>query len=1716
MKSKGADCAEAKSGNVAKARKDHTDAVDDQAAANLDLALKERRRNQALTQQEATAEKAAKKAAVEAAEKAEREAREAAERVARGMEVEPAPAVVAAERKLAKEAAGLANVEGRERNALLALKDAEAVESKAASSSQLRSSMRPQRAAATRRLQDAREQTADAREELAAAQAAKKKSEKRHAAAQKALDAASEKHFAELDDALVKATAARKAREQHLAGVIEAKDPEGWARAKEALDAAVLEEVTTRRRLSQPSAGEKADADTLAAMSKAAWAKQNASDQVYPAQAPDMEQRYSSWLGRLTDEEVEAIQFYKDSSFELNSIMRGLPVTAREFVDMNMARAAPRHIKTALEKAPPPPDDLFVYRKVYPKGSPAFIKNLEETKPGEVKQFDGFNSTSLEPEAYGWWRPDPEPPYRFEIRPLHGAYIENLGEERAADQREFLMRAGMRLRYLGQRKRTMKSPDGEVHTHTYHQWEEVSEAAEAKAKEAAARKGAQAGEAAGAAGARQAAEWDEEASKAAWRSVNQSRGPVETSRFDVEDAYRGWLRGMSEEEEEALRAYESPLFSTINGLARGEAVEASPEDLKKARQAVRLLPDLLSRAPRTEKVRDGVIAYRMVDTIGKAGDAPDSAVNVFGKRLREAKPGEVQRFDGFTSTSLEPRYILSGTHVDGDYAMEIKLKRGAPTFNPDEEVPAYQSRHFLLPPGSYLRYVGTRRDVSFEPLPWGKRMTRTVHQWEEVVPEDGAQLQVMEAAEEAARKSIGMVSAKTARVEAADYLDADRRKAKLAAEAAERKAAEKELARKKAEQAKARAEQEAAAKLAAEQAAKKAAKAAEEKAAQELERAAKKAAEQAAEKTTQPAAASKPPARPVAAPAVEVDWKARKSLRSFWTSRVAADEEKAKATYEKWAEAAGKDREFTAALQEYGEGSGAVNALLRRGIAEGGGREAAKQADALAARIREAPAAPDDLFVYRKVDLDGASDEFRTRMRDLKIGAVEEFRGISSTSLSPSAYEAATTSMFMEIKPLAGAFTEMVVPGAKDFMLRPNVKLRFMGVTKRRIDRSMWPKSQGPAPATDKDLPRVIVHMFEEVPETDGDRKSLSGGALAYAKKTFGREPVEPGTPSPARAAPSPPVADVEAAEELAEAGVRRKAAESDVKKAAGKDAAARLDAAEAAAKSARAEQVARQKVAPPTEREKADAGWLEAEGRRSWAETDTRKLIEPGSEADAGARYAQWTKGLEAEEVDAFSVYSRFTGPMNTMLRGGKVPRSSGTTRPYLAERAERIQEALDKAPLPPKGLVVYRRGDADAASLKRLEAVKPGDVEKFDGFQSATLDPGEMGGGGYRMEIRPLRGGWVDAAGDGGQREFLMGHGTRMRYLGQREKTFLEAGERKTAIFHQWEEVPAVPGVEAAVEKAVDQAQAAVAPAARKVAAWDEKASKAAWRDVNSGNEPVEPNRWDLDETYREWSKTWTKEEEAGLRSYESPLFSTINGLLRGETPAASPEDLERAKDAIRRINSLLERAPEADKVPDGLFAYRVVDTWGPVDAPDELRAFGRRMRNAKPGDVQKFDGYTSTSLAPRVILDFPLIRGDYNMEIRVKRGAPTLQPDEEVGGAGEAMQFLMPAGSYLRYIGKREAEYKPLYGGKREKITLHQWEEVVPENGAELQAMAAAEKAARKKAGVSEGGLAPDYLDENHVKAAVAAGDVLAANACLTATRKRVEMGRKAAKK
>ena len=819
-------------------------------------------------------------------------------------------------------------------------------------------------------------------------------------------------------------------------------------------------------------------------------------------------------------------------------------------------------------------------------------------------------------------------------------------------------------------------------------------------------------------------------------------------------------------------------------------------------------------------------------------------------------------------------------------------------------------------------------------------------------------------------------------------------------------------------------------------------------------------------------------AKKAAAPAVgETDWKARKNLRTFWTSRVAADEEKAKATYGPWAEEAAQDREFTAALREHTGGGSALNALLRRGEVEGDGAEAAKRFEALDRRIREAPAPPDGLFVYRKVDLEGTSEEFRRMVAGLKAGDVEEFRGIGSASLSPSAYEAPASSLFMEIRPAGGAFTEMVVPGAKDFMLRPNVKLRFVGTSKRRIDRSMWPKSAGPAPALDKDLPRVVVHLFEEVPETPAEKKALSGGALAYAKRTFGEvteKPAEKPVPAEKTAAKPAPVA----------------------------------------AKEQPAEKKPPPAPAPPVPREQKDLAalekrWAEEEGsRREWEALGRSPMVKELDEAELSKHYGGWMGGLTKKEAADLKDYTRLPA-INWALRGsaGLQPKE----RKEYAQQAGRLEAVLDRAPAPAKGTFVWREVDMEgvpAGFREFLNGAKKGDVSRFDGFMSATVDLGKyseqrLWGPAYWMEIKPRRGAYVSPhSAHGEEAEFLMPAGSYLRYVGKREVTYPRKGGKtsKPLLVHQWEEVvPETKAEAAALERVVEgqrtawlkkedggevvaarrvlaeriaagakadaervhgervakaaakkkaAEEAAMKPTAGALSALEERwrqdqASRAAWARVNAKAEVDGTPDGELREKYAAWIRGLTREERKDVYDYTDTVIPSR--ALRGGYHENAEVRREGARHA-GRLDAVLLRAPSP---PPGMMVYRQMhrDEMPPVML--------RTLDGVEPGDVLRFDGFQSaTSNPPRYKSWMVGKEADaYRMEIRPHQGAFV---DPLSAYQGEEAEFLMPSNTYLRYIGKRQVRYRNADGGYSKLVTTYQWEQVVPRNAAEAKTL------------------------------------------------------------
>ena len=181
-------------------------------------------------------------------------------------------------------------------------------------------------------------------------------------------------------------------------------------------------------------------------------------------------------------------------------------------------------------------------------------------------------------------------------------------------------------------------------------------------------------------------------------------------------------------------------------------------------------------------------------------------------------------------------------------------------------------------------------------------------------------------------------------------------------------------------------------------------------------------------------------------------------------------------------------------------------------------------------------------------------------------------------------------------------------------------------------------------------------------------------------------------------------------------------------------------------------------------------------------------------------ARYRGWRDGLTTREERFIRDYTVNAAP-NPVMRGS---RGQGEQARNLARQVGIMEAALDRAPAPPPGLVVYRNlTDSPRPFMDRLLQTKKGEVVKFDGLMSTTADASKLLHGMgtlhpdadvYWMEILPKRGAFVDdlSAYKGDQSEFLMHEGTYLRYVGKRHVKFRGGKELpKPEVVHQWEEV-------------------------------------------------------------------------------------------------------------------------------------------------------------------------------------------------------------------------------------------------------------------------------------------------------------------------------------
>lgn len=123
-------------------------------------------------------------------------------------------------------------------------------------------------------------------------------------------------------------------------------------------------------------------------------------------------------------------------------------------------------------------------------------------------------------------------------------------------------------------------------------------------------------------------------------------------------------------------------------------------------------------------------------------------------------------------------------------------------------------------------------------------------------------------------------------------------------------------------------------------------------------------------------------------------------------------------------------------------------------------------------------------------------------------------------------------------------------------------------------------------------------------------------------------------------------------------------------------------------------------------------------------------------------------------------------------------------------------IQDAIENAP-ELNGLIVYRGTEVSDKVAEKLQT--PGSTFKVAGFQSTSIDPTvatEFGGGGHKLlfEIKASKGLFLTQS---AEREVLMPHGARYRFLGTKTIKIMYAGhhgfapkEREVTV-HQLEQL-------------------------------------------------------------------------------------------------------------------------------------------------------------------------------------------------------------------------------------------------------------------------------------------------------------------------------------
>lgn len=197
--------------------------------------------------------------------------------------------------------------------------------------------------------------------------------------------------------------------------------------------------------------------------------------------------------------------------------------------------------------------------------------------------------------------------------------------------------------------------------------------------------------------------------------------------------------------------------------------------------------------------------------------------------------------------------------------------------------------------------------------------------------------------------------------------------------------------------------------------------------------------------------------------------------------------------------------------------------------------------------------------------------------------------------------------------------------------------------------------------------------------------------------------------------------------------------------------------------------------------------------------------------------------------------------------------------------------------------------------------------------------------------------------------------------------------------------------------------------------------------WDDARNGSgSPSDAAGW-ADGAYRDTLGSYSSDENHAIKDYTGHGYPDINDYARGKgimkqsysefqaKKLAKAEGItgkewtkqkdKRTEQYINSQLSNLDSAMSKSKTPDDMVTYRAISATGGT---------ATRLRNLKPGDTFRDDGYTSATFDQKVAQDF----GGYRMEVRVGAGQSALWTDGKSVNKGE-LEIILPRGSSFKVV-------------------------------------------------------------------------------------------------